>query len=658
MSRILIIDKKITPENKLAAEKFFGSNGHTVKFIDVDDFIEPEDLRGEDDNYDYNIDRLLNEDKFEKECEDLEFVIIKYLGDEDDFYYGLKFSYHIRLSKNKKLRACPIFFLGQEEKKDLFFRLKYFDSLILLTKGTRYSQGEKDILDNLKALKEECRLYLSTDSAFKSNFLNKVVVNENDSESGRHGIANQWGAYRMAKAAGLEIDYEYPKTLYFKYLTAQTSIIKPIEKKFPTVNRILLIDDEYEKGWEKCLEGIFGNDKIGAFKTWEEAQKDKIENVLDKIENAEYDLIFLDLYKDGKTVGKEVLKEVKGKDKDNLGLNPIIPVIMFTASNKAWNMDELYQAGADGYYVKEHPETASDPDFSIKNFENFHKTVEECLNKGELLKKYWLKIQKIKKSKFITDKLNQENKGRIEERLMMFLGLLKRAYQQTSFDKETFFYSEWELAFLTLWSTFNEIQECHFEKVKSTFNIFYNDRSRNYDALQLPTKKGAEDAKYLKKWVIKGQSDDIYFENKKISLEINERGGFKKDSANGTYKHKFSTECYLNYDSWRKPYYSISNQKTKTTQPEQRLSFQIAFLMLMKRGISFSKNNVNTYLENLKDLNDFRNKLYLTHGEDDASSNFDGLYQHSRPKEGDLKTNIEKLFEIVYLLCVGKECKW
>jgi DNA-binding NarL/FixJ family response regulator len=29
---------------------------------------------------------------------------------------------------------------------------------------------------------------------------------------------------------------------------------------------------------------------------------------------------------------------------------------MFTASNKAWNMKALLDAGADGYYIKESPE--------------------------------------------------------------------------------------------------------------------------------------------------------------------------------------------------------------------------------------------------------------------------------------------------------------
>jgi hypothetical protein len=83
---------------------------------------------------------------------------------------------------------------------------------------------------------------------------------------------------------------------------------------------------------------------------------------------------------------------------------------MFTASNKAWNMDELYEAGADGYYVKEHPETANDPEFSVKNFQNFHKTVENCLKKGTLLRKYWKKINEIENSTFIKNKSGQKNK--------------------------------------------------------------------------------------------------------------------------------------------------------------------------------------------------------------------------------------------------------
>ena len=144
---------------------------------------------------------------------------------------------------------------------------------------------------------------------------------------------------------------------------------------------------------------------------------------------------------------------------------------MFTASNKAWNMHELHQAGADGYFVKEHPETAKDPDFSVKNFENFQQTVTQCVKKGELLRKFWKHKKLIKKSNLLVNKPNQINRERILERLIMFIGLLKKAKEQTKFDTTTFFYSDWELAFLTLWSTLNEIQEVYFNKQESTFNI-------------------------------------------------------------------------------------------------------------------------------------------------------------------------------------------
>lgn len=46
--------------------------------------------------------------------------------------------------------------------------------------------------------------------------------------------------------------------------------------------------------------------------------------------------------------GAKILDEIKS---DNFGTQ----VIMYTASNKSWNMRELIGKGADGFYIKESP---------------------------------------------------------------------------------------------------------------------------------------------------------------------------------------------------------------------------------------------------------------------------------------------------------------
>jgi hypothetical protein len=62
----------------------------------------------------------------------------------------------------------------------------------------------------------------------------------------------------------------------------------------------------------------------------------------------------------------------------------------------------------------------------------------------------------------------------------MFLGLLKKAFEQTEFDKNTFFYSKWELSFLTLWSTLNEIQEAYYEKTQPELVLFHKGKTYSH----------------------------------------------------------------------------------------------------------------------------------------------------------------------------------
>lgn len=611
------------------------------------------------DSYDMVADALI-----EAKIEDLKtsvLISITHVGSEEDNFIGLILGHHIRLHPD--LRQIPIVFIGQEPLLSIWKSAPEL-SHILLVKGVRYCSTQEDASNSLSRLKSELKLN------YKESFLNKISIPVPEEHQGRHGVANQWGAYRMAQVAGLDMTkFNHPKTLYFKYLLAQAQEPEEQELTFPTVKKILFIDDNYQKGWKDCLEGLFGEGTIEAYASWQEADGANI-----KIGKGEYDLIFLDFYvgeQDRKGAGQDILEIIKGKKDENdqevhKGLNPVVPVIMFTASNKAWNMDKLYEAGADGYYVKEHPDNAYDADFSVENFKNFHETIEKCLKKGELLRQYWRKINDIKNSPQIQNKklsngMDQKNKERIEERLTMFLGLLKKAYEQTHFDKQTFFYSEWELAFLTLWSTLNEIQELYFNKQESTFNI------KGYPGNWTPFQISGNSIKYVSKWNIIGQSNDIYFEKVNISIKLNPNGGFLM--KNGELVYDSDTNCFLSFDKNNSPYYKTRDisgnyQKAKTFQPDQRLAFQIAFLILEKKELKHLPKK-NELLKNLKELNEFRNHLYLTHGEDTANADFSILYREERKLDLDLiksdkkwQEKIKQLFEIVYFLCTGQECTW
>jgi CheY-like chemotaxis protein len=585
---------------------------------------------------------------------------------------GLQIVHHIRLTEEYK--RLPILLFGNIEETEIHKQQNDL-SHICYTKGTRYfledDLTQQGLLSTVEESNKELNELLKDDDTFRDGFLKKIIIREPD-KTGRHSIANQWGAYRMAQVAGLDMTkFNYPKTLYFKYLLAQAKPPKPLPVHFPTVKKILFIDDNYQKGWKDCLEGLFGVriEDEDAFESWDKAVEAK---VTERLEKDEYDLVFLDFYLgEGDTIGKgkEVLEAIKG-------LNPVLPVIMFTASNKAWNMDKLYEAGADGYYVKEHPDNANDTDFSVENFKNFHETVKKCLEKGKLLRQYWGKIKDIETNSIIQNKVvstnnqitEQLNRKRINERLTMFLGLLKKAYEQTHFDKQTFFYSEWELAFLTLWSTLNEIQEAYYEKVEGVEN------PKNSGIIESIHPDGTS---IISKWRIRNQNDEFLWKEGIYS-------GFNLEIEDDKYKLEVYSK--FKFDRNNRSFSITNNSLSGRGFYETRLFLQIAYLIkkqsdlgqgvlnICKKEVkktnpnldenlvnNLARNKVSVKEKSLLDLllkvNEYRNHLYLTHGEDSSSPNFAQLYKDQR-ENTDWEKHIKQLFEIVYFLCKGEECAW
>lgn len=599
----------------------------------------------------------------------------EYISEKNGYYTSaFALALHIRFDQNKTISNLPIVILSFKTIDEVIAKSYEFPQ-ILGTKGTFFCNPNFLSVKNIQTWVKPPNDDLFEDSHYVKPSLqtiqeiigkcSKTVIADNrpvilkrlfvrNYASSGHDIANEWGAYRMAQIADLkEFVFYYPKTLYFKYLLANIDVsgnnnVTDCRPFYEGNLNVLFIDDFYEKGWEKCLKLVFENKILKSGTITIDPKGTWNDSFLKDIGDNKYDLILLDYYLGKNEKGIDKLKKIKG-------VNPVVPVIMFTASNKAWNMDKLYEAGADGYYIKEHPDNAHDADFSVENFKNFYETVEKCLTKGKLLRKYWSKINLIKQGWSFTNKGNQKNKERIEERLIMFLGLLKKAYEQTEFDKNTFFYSEWELSFLTLWSTLNEIQEVYYEKHNKFVPFEYTDPSGTLQSKNSHPNGSTNNLPNFISWQIRNgdyllaslpefdanQQPVLLNPNfyridrnskySKIRLDNNTPSGFTVESG------LFKLEPKLRYD--------------------MTLFIQIAFLI---HEITSSETlNRDILMSNLLNLNNkIRNKLYLTHGEESSSLNFTDLYQNHRESDVDWQTHIKQLFEIVYFLCTGKECTW
>ena len=322
----------------------------------------------------------------------------------------LAFAMAIRLSilDIKSAALSPILFISRATQ-DILIGYKY--SPIILTGSIVFDLPENasDALEVMEPL---------SPSEYKTKFLDVIKIIPNATE-GRHSLANQWGADVLSRiVVGNETNNELIKkarlSLYFRYVRALSlgtndieNIIQGVEspstptslKKIDAAGKkILLIDDEADKGWGDVLCKMLPNSE---FKTIQEQVPDyeHLSNDAKKeIESGKYDLIFLDLRMNGVAEedtlrpddfsGMKILKAVKEQNKGN-------QVIMFTASNKAWNMKALLDAGADGYYIKESPEYSFPILYSKSNAREFCASIEQCLKNGYLRKVYH-KIKRIK----------------------------------------------------------------------------------------------------------------------------------------------------------------------------------------------------------------------------------------------------------------------
>lgn len=322
----------------------------------------------------------------------------------------LSYALAIRLSLHEKKKAAltPIIFMSSLTP-DIFKNSPY--STLLQTKGISfetplYTPTAVELMEPL------------TVKDYRPYFLDLIKVKPNSTE-GRHSIANQWGADVLSRIV-LGTDTENPlvkqarQSLYFKYVLALTlsedAILSlstgestPEETgRLTTINaagkKILLIDDEADKGWSDVLKQMLNGSSFRTIKEYAADFSSLSEESQNEIKSGNYDLIFLDLRMNGAQEegkvrpedfsGMKILKSIKE-------LNKGTQVIMFTASNKAWNMKALMDAGADGYYIKESPEFAFSNNYSVSNANELSQCITRCLNNG-YLRDVYLKIKRIK----------------------------------------------------------------------------------------------------------------------------------------------------------------------------------------------------------------------------------------------------------------------
>ena len=167
------------------------------------------------------------------------------------------------------------------------------------------------------------------------------------------------------------------------------------------MKKILLIDDDAEKGWYEILCHIISD--INKIKDFDylgpelklKTQAEIIEICASKVKDNDIDLVILDFritesdhneLNVSNITGYRILERIKE-------INPGIQVIVFSATNKVWNLLALQDAGADGFVIKESPENSLDEKFTEETIKNFCNTMSNVIARKFLKNLYTMSKQ-------------------------------------------------------------------------------------------------------------------------------------------------------------------------------------------------------------------------------------------------------------------------
>ncbi len=236
--------------------------------------------------------------------------------------------------------------------------------------------------------------------------------------SSTHQLSNEWGPHRLwrgyARLAAVQTEPEWSSAAflarrqqeYYAYLLGLAALRHELRGKRVSdaadegalaeyeaflgryrgpALRVLLLDDEVAMGWGEAVRAVLEREGVLEVDTSLggvdfDAERGRVQAKVDE----GWDLVLADLRTSGKDhsgvpsrgalqyAGAEWIRQIKKH-------HPETAVVAFTASNKAWSVQELRELGIDGYWVKESPEFGVDEGYSEANAARLLTTVRKAL---------------------------------------------------------------------------------------------------------------------------------------------------------------------------------------------------------------------------------------------------------------------------------------
>lgn len=353
-------------------------------------------------------------------------------------YLGLRLAFHMRTTKTVN-QCSNIYIYGNERIENL---LTNDFSKIIYSKGIRLIDYSKAQITQALTYKGE-KLNPRNLSAEISKITLSIPKNYYDN----HSISNEWAISRWSSVLNLEDDDGIVKVncavssnLYFKYLKTvyQTNELTPVDEselKIKNKGRVLVVDDELNKGWGEIFDYLLGElnniyiDNIG----WNFNKKTR-ENIVSesmrKIIDENIDLVILDFRLHPNDFKEQNIKNVTGYKllKEIKNYNKGIQVIIFSATNKIWNLLELQKAGADAFVIKESIINSAEHNFTKHTVLSFINNIEITLERTFLKNIYSLLAPIIERVELNISKKPKKYNLKIQQRkLSNYLEYLKSA---------------------------------------------------------------------------------------------------------------------------------------------------------------------------------------------------------------------------------------